>query len=280
MNKKLLSLYGLKWNPFSPELPSEALVMTPKTELFSWRIENLTKEGGFGLIAGISGAGKSVTLRLVAERLSACNDLVVGELSRPQAGLADFYRELGHLFSVPLSPHNRWSGAKLLRDRWLTHFDSAHLRPVLLIDEAQETNSAVLNELRLLSSANFDSRCLLTVVLCGDQRLLAMLQEPELVPLASRIRARLLIEPQMPQELVEHLRAAMAAAGNAKLMTDDLAHTIAEHAAGNWRAMMTTSHELLAAGLHSEAAQLDEKLYLEVFSPPTRRKTKSSEKRR
>ena len=116
MNKKLLSLYGLKWNPFSPELPSEALVMTHKTELFSWRIENLTKEGGFGLIAGISGAGKSVALRLVAERLSACNDLVVGELSRPQAGLADFYRELGHLFSVPLSPHNRWSGAKLLRD--------------------------------------------------------------------------------------------------------------------------------------------------------------------
>ncbi len=280
MNKKLLSLYGLKWNPFSPELPSEALMMTPKTELFAWRIENLTREGGFAVISGISGAGKSVVLRLVAERLSTCNDLVVAELSRPQAGLADFYRELGHVFGVPLAPHNRWSGASLLRERWLTHIDTAHLRPVLLIDEAQETNSFVLNELRLLSSANFDSRCLLTVVLCGDQRLLSMLQEPELVPLASRIRARLLLEPQMPQELVEHLRAAMAAAGNAKLMTDDLTHTIAEHAAGNWRTMMTTGYELLAAGLHNEAAQLDEKLYLEVFAAPPRRKAKSSEKRR
>ncbi len=39
MHKKLLALYGLKWNPFSPELPSEALWMTPKIESFAWRIE-------------------------------------------------------------------------------------------------------------------------------------------------------------------------------------------------------------------------------------------------
>jgi type II secretory pathway predicted ATPase ExeA len=68
----------------------------------------------------------------------------------------------------------------------------------------------VLNELRLLSSSNFDSRNLLTVVLCGDQRLLAKLQDPELLPLASRIRVRLLVESQQPQELREHLTKAIA----------------------------------------------------------------------
>ncbi len=40
MNRKLLSLYGLKFNPFGPELPSEALRMTPRFEDFAWRIEN------------------------------------------------------------------------------------------------------------------------------------------------------------------------------------------------------------------------------------------------
>ena len=34
MTKKLLALYGLKWNPFSPELPTEALLPTPKLESF------------------------------------------------------------------------------------------------------------------------------------------------------------------------------------------------------------------------------------------------------
>jgi hypothetical protein len=50
--KKLLSLWGLKWNPFSPELPSEGLLFTPKIESFAWRVEHLVQEGGFALPNG------------------------------------------------------------------------------------------------------------------------------------------------------------------------------------------------------------------------------------
>jgi hypothetical protein len=98
-------------------------------------------------------------------------DLSVGSLSRPQANLADFYRELGHLFGVPLSPHNRWNSSKVLREKWLAHIEAATYRPVLLIDESQEMNSLVLAELRLLASAELDSQILLTTVLAGDGRL-------------------------------------------------------------------------------------------------------------
>ena len=70
MNKKLLALYGLKWNPCSPELPTEALYITPRIEHFYWRIEQgLIQEGGFALITGDPGTGKSAVLRLLAERL-------------------------------------------------------------------------------------------------------------------------------------------------------------------------------------------------------------------
>jgi len=118
VNKKLLSLYGLKWNPFVPDVPVEALHVTARTESFCWRVEQLVGEGGFALVTAAPGMGKSVTLRLLAERLSGLRDVQLGILSRPQAGLADFYRELGELFGVDLHPHNRWGGAKLLRERW------------------------------------------------------------------------------------------------------------------------------------------------------------------
>ena len=49
--KKLLSLWGLKWNPFSPELPSEGLLVTARIENFAWRVEQLVQEGGFALIS-------------------------------------------------------------------------------------------------------------------------------------------------------------------------------------------------------------------------------------
>ena len=277
--KKLLSLWGLKWNPFSPELPSEGLLVTAKIESFAWRVEQLVQEGGFALISGESGTGKSVALRIVAERLSTLRDVVVGVLERPQSKSADFYRELGDIFSVKLSPSNRWGGFKALRERWKAHVASSRIRPVLLVDEAQEMNPDVLSELRILSSADFDATSLLTVVLCGDGRLLELLRQQDLVPLGTRIRTRLVTEPASREELSELLRYALAKAGNASLMTSELMDTLIDHCAGNYRLLMTMGAELLAYGMVHEVEQLDEKLYLEIFQPK-RPRTVSKKKAR
>lgn len=268
MNHKLLSLHGLKWNPFSPEVPTEALLVTPPIEHFCWRVEHLAREGGFALITGEPGLGKSVALRLLAERLAAHRDLALGVFTRPQSGIPDFYRELGDLFGVALSPHNRWAAARVLRERWQTHLEASLLRPVLLLDEAQEMKPAVLNELRLLCAAALDARALLTVVLSGDPRLPEKFRAAELLPLGSRIRVRLTLQPANPHELGECLRHALAQAGNPALMTAELITTLAEHAAGNYRILMTMANDLLDAAIQSGARQLDEQLYLETFAVP------------
>lgn len=269
MNKTLLALYGLKWNPFSPELPTEALFVPPKVDDFFWRIENAhVREGGFALIHGDPGSGKSVVLRLLAERLERLPDLNVRVLSHPQSNLADFYRELGDLFGVALKPHNRWVGFKTLRERWLAHLESTRLRPVLIIDEAQEMSALALCELRLLASARFDSRPLLCVVLAGDARLTEKLRREELLPLGSRIRVRLTMAYASRDELAACLEHLLTSAGNASLMTPQLRQTLCDHAAGNYRILTTMSAELLSAAARREIAQLDEKLYLEVFAPP------------
>jgi len=269
MNKTLLALYGLKWNPFSPELPAEALFVSPKIEDFFWRIEQAhVREGGFALIQGDPGTGKSVVLRLLAERLERLPDVTVAILSHPQSNLADFYREMGELFAVGLKPHNRWGGFKSLRERWLAHLEGTRLRPVLLIDEAQEMTAAALSELRLLASARFDSRPLLSVVLAGDARLADKLRSEQLLPLGSRIRTRLTMEYASREELAACLDHLLNAAGNATLMTPQLRQTLCDHAAGNYRILTTMAAELLAGAAQRELPQLDEKLYLEVFAQP------------
>ena len=275
--KKLLSLWGLKWNPFSPELPNDALLVTARIENFAWRVEQLVQEGGFALISGDSGTGKSVALRIVALRLAAFRDVVVGVLERPQSKSADFYRELGDIFSVKLRPSNRWGGFKALRERWKTHVASSRIKPILLVDEAQEMDPEVLSELRLLSSADFDATSLLTVVLSGDSRLLELLRHDDLVPLGTRIRTRLNTEPASREELLELLGYALSKAGNPALMTAELMETLVDHSAGNYRLLMTMGAELLSHGMAREVDQLDEKLYLEVFHP-TRTRPASKKK--
>lgn len=269
---KLLALYGLKWNPFSPELPTEALLVSPKIDSFCWRVENaLVREGGFALISGEPGSGKSVVLRLLAGRLSKLHGLVVGVLSHPSSRLADVYRELGELFGIELRPHNRWATFKSLRERWLAHMHETRLRPVLLIDEAQELLPSVLAELRLLSSTQFDSRAVLTVVLAGDGRLAEKLRHVDLRPLDSRIRLRLPMDVATGEELNACLNHLLEQAGNPTLMTEALKSAICDHALGNYRAMTTIAATLLTVALERDLHQLDEKLYFEVFAPEPRK---------
>jgi type II secretory pathway predicted ATPase ExeA len=280
MNKKMLAFYGLKWNPFAPDVPVEALQVTRRIESFCWRAEQLVGEGGFALVTGAPGTGKSVTLRILADRLEAKRDIKIGIISRPQSGLSDFYREMGDLFGVELAPHNRWAGAKVLRDRWQTHIDAALSRPVLLVDEAQEMKPIVLSELRLLSSARLDSHILLTVVLAGDGRLIERLRSDELAPLGSRMRVRLALDRATPQELAELIEHGLRAAGAPKLMTPELIATLCDHAQGNPRSLMNIAGELLDVATQREVRHIDEKLFLEMSSMPATPEPKAARQRR
>ena len=271
MIRQLQTLYGLKWNPFLPDAPLEGLVAGPAIEHFAWRIEQMGTEGGFALVTGDPGIGKSVALRFVVARLSSVRDVQVGVLARPHSHVADFYRELGDLFGVTLSPHNRWAGSRVLRERWRTHTESTLCRPVLVIDEAQEMYPATLNELRFLCSADLDARRLLTVVLAGDRRLTDSFRSPELLALGSRIRVRLNLDAVSTEDLANSLRHALEAAGNPDLMTPALIDTLTAHAAGNRRLLMNLGAELLAAAVRDKLPRLDEQLFLQVCGAPAPR---------
>lgn len=264
--RKLSALYGLKWNPFLENIPVEALCKTPRIDHFAWRVEDLVMHGGFALVTGDVGAGKSSVLRLLAERLSGLHDVVVGEVQRPQSRVTDFYRELGDLFGFAVSTSNRWGAYKAVRAKWQAHIQQTLFRPVLLIDEAQEMSPLLLAELRLLGSTKLDTCTIITVVLCGDRRIEEHLRTPELAPVNSRIRARLVLDAETPAELGAMLRHLLAAAGNPALMTDELQRTVCEHAAGNRRTLMNLCHELLALAVAKNAKRLDDELYLAMTS--------------
>ena len=279
MNTKLLQLFGLKFHPFLPDIPLEGVYATPQVDSFARRVEATVGDGGFVMVTGEPGSGKSVALRVLAQKLRGLRDVVVGTIDHPQSRVSDFYREIGDVFGVPFPGHNRWAGFKALRTRWTEHISSTLMRPVLIIDEAQEMQTSVFSELRVLTSKDFDSRSLLCVVFAGDGRLPERLRHPDLLPLGSRIRRRLHLEYATREELCACLDHVLDAAGNASLMTTELKVTIAEHAAGNYRVMMNIAEELLLAAAERELPRLDEKLYFDVYQQPPPAKARSAKKK-
>ena len=133
-----------------------------------------------------------------------------------------------------------------------------------------------LNGLSLLGSANFDSQCLLTTVLCGDTRLPERFRPESPVSLGSRIKLRLTLESYDRTILLEYLEHGLTQAGALHLMSPVLVETLVDHTAGNLRVLNNMTAELLISGAQKELKQLDEKLFLEVFScqqPMKKRKT-------
>lgn len=272
-NKQLLAYYGLKWNPFLPNIPVEALWHPPQMNSFIFRLENMTMNGGFALISGEPGLGKSKTLQIIAHQFSKLDEVIVGVMERPQSSVSDFYREMGVLFGVNLSPANRYGGFKDLRERWKNHVKTTLFRPILLIDEAQEMLSGCLNELRLLNSVDFDSQNLLTTVICGDDRLPDRFRTRTLVSLGSRMQFRLKLDPYTRDDLLDYMVHCLDQAGAPHLMTKTLIKTVVDHCAGNLRVLNNMAAELLTSGIEKELSQLDEKLFIEVFSrqPPNKK---------
>lgn len=158
-----------------------------------------------------------------------------------------------------------------LRQRWREHFAKSLFRPVLLLDEAQDALASTLNELRILGSEQFDSAHLLTVVLVGDGRLPERFRSPDLLPLGTRIRTRLVLQPLAREDLSAFLDHMLDRAGNPGLLTAPLKATLVEHAAGNPRVLCTLGAELLEAALRRGRPVLDEALFLDLFDRTTKK---------
>jgi type II secretory pathway predicted ATPase ExeA len=103
-------------------------------------------------------------------------------------------------------------------------------------------------------------------VLAGDNRLPEKLRQSSLLPLESRIRIRHHLDKRPQAELAAILAEAIAQAGAPSLLTEPLIKALAEHSAGNLRAMMLMCNEMLAAAAERDIRQLDETLFFEVFS--------------
>jgi len=274
---KWLQYWGLKFNPAGTDIPTESLHRSARLEAFIQRVGHLAREGGVVMVTGESGVGKSASIRLMTDTLGKVRDLQVVAIQLSQGSRKDMYQELGGSFGLTLT-NNRFASFRALRQSWCHHMEQCVFRPVIVVDEAQSMNAEVLEELKTLSSKDYDSRQLMLLVLCGDQRLPEKLATPDLVPLGSRIRARLKLEAVSAKELKECLQHVLREAGNESLVSAELQAILSEHSVGNYRVMMNSLSELLFAGFQKEAKILDEKLYFEVFNQPTGKTSRSTRK--
>lgn len=205
--------FGFAEAPFSIAPDPRYLYMSQRhQEALAHLLYGLDGDGGFVLLTGEVGAGKTTVCRCLLEQIPESCD--VAYVFNPKLTVGELLSTLCVEFGIDYPPGN--TSVKVFIDCINRHLLDAHARgrkSVLIIDEAQNLSIAVLEQMRLLTNLETSQRKLLQIILIGQPELAAMLDQPELRQLAQRIVARYHLGPLTRAELAGYVGHRLDVAG-------------------------------------------------------------------
>ena len=210
--------FGLKHEPFSIAPDPRYLFMSERhREALAHLLYGVKGGGGgFVLLTGEIGAGKTTVCRCLLEQVpKRCN---VAYIFNPKLTALELLKTVCEEFHVPIDMHEpgKVFTAKDYLDpfnKFLLDTHAVGLNNVLIIDEAQNLSADVLEQLRLLTNLETNERKLLQIVLIGQPELRSMLRRPELEQVAQRVIARFHLDALSEDETAQYLRHRLAVAG-------------------------------------------------------------------
>jgi len=214
------SFFGLKHEPFSIAPDPRYLFMSERhREALAHLLYGVKGAGGgFVLLTGEIGAGKTTVCRCLLEQIpKRCN---VAYIFNPKLTALELMKTVCDEFHVPYrqDDHRPLTVKDYLDplNEFLLKTHAVGLNNVLIIDEAQNLSAGVLEQLRLLTNLETNERKLLQIVLIGQPELRAMLARPELEQLAQRVIARFHLPALNATETVQYIHHRWAVAGSAR----------------------------------------------------------------
>jgi general secretion pathway protein A len=206
--------FGLSHEPFSIAPDPRYLYMSERhREALAHLLYGVGGGGGFVLLTGEIGTGKTTVCRCFLEQIPPATD--VAYIFNPKLTALELLQSVCDEFHIAV-PRKDGATAKDWLDPLNAYLLQAHAggrNSVLVIDEAQNLSADVLEQLRLLTNLETSERKLLQIILIGQPELRTLLARPELEQLAQRVIARYHLDALTTQETVHYVRHRLEVAG-------------------------------------------------------------------
>ena len=213
--------FGFKESPFSIAPDPRYLYMTAQhREALAHLVYGLNSEGGCILLTGEVGTGKTTICRCLLEQIP--DKANVALVLNPKVSEIELLESICD--ELKISYPDASNSVKTYTDRiydFLLTSNHNNEKTVLIIDEAQNLSSKVLEQLRLLTNLETNQRKLLQIIILGQPELLNILARTEMRQLAQRITARFHLQPLTRHEVKAYVSHRLAVAGqNIQLFPD------------------------------------------------------------
>jgi general secretion pathway protein A len=208
-----LEYFHLKEAPFSISPDPRYLYLSEQhREALGHLLFGVERDGGFILLTGEVGTGKTTICQCLLDQLPAQCDTAI--ILNPRLTVRELLSTVCDEFRIAYPGGNR--SVKMFVDRINDYLLDAHAkgrRAVLIIDEAQNLSPAVLEQIRLLTNLETTKRKLLQVILLGQPELRDLMTRPELRQLSQRIIARHHLGPLTRRDVEAYVKHRLTVAG-------------------------------------------------------------------
>jgi type II secretory pathway predicted ATPase ExeA len=211
LETRLRAAFGFKTLPFAKNLDPDEHFEFPRLKKAREQLAYLATRRGIGLLASDPGLGKSTLLRNFLNTLSPPTHAPV-YIPFANCATLDIFRQIAQGFGL-VPAHRKADLLLQIQERLLKLARTQKLRPVLVLDDAQLLNARTLDELRLLTSFDLDSRDELTLLLAGHAQLESNLRLAINEALAQRIILRIQLRGLTREELADYLAYRLRRAG-------------------------------------------------------------------
>jgi len=205
--------FGFKESPFSIAPDPRYLYMTSQhREALAHLVYGLNSEGGCILLTGEVGTGKTTICRCLLEQIPDHSNVAL--VMNPKVSEIELLETICDELKIPYPESD--NSVKTYTDRIYRFLIESHRKnekTVLIIDEAQNLDSKVLEQLRLLTNLETNQRKLLQIIILGQPELLDILATTEMRQLAQRITARFHLRPLTSSEIKAYVSHRLAVAG-------------------------------------------------------------------
>ncbi len=209
-----LSFFGLNEKPFSITPDPRYLYLSERhAEALAHLLYGINEAGGFVQLTGEVGTGKTTIIRSLLAQTPKHAEiaLILNPRMTPPEFLLTICEELG--IGVPDSAEHSLKDLVDILNDYLLRAHAGGRRIVLVVDEAQNLAPAVLEQVRLLTNLETNTRKLLQIILIGQPELRELLGRNELRQLAQRITGRYHLDPLSAEESTAYVRHRLRVAG-------------------------------------------------------------------
>lgn len=251
--------FHLKKRPFSIAPDPGFLYMSDRhRDALAHLKYGLESDGGFVLVTGEVGTGKTTLLRNIIGEVPG--DIDVAFILNPRLTVRELLQTICDELAIEYPTEDQHS-VKPYIDRLNKHLLQTHQADrstVVVIDEAQNLSPAVLEQLRLLTNLETNERKLLRIILVGQPELKAMLDRQELRQLSQRITARYHLEPLGLADTRAYLaHRLMVSGGNPNLFSNAASWNIHRHAGGIPRLINIIADRALLGAYADNSPRID-----------------------